>query len=120
MNTWIMIVLIIYVIGLFATSFFVRTNRFKKSYENIEDRKLVELNVQAKYFRKRMLIIQYAIGAPLLVLGFAVPELRLLILPVLIIFLSLIIVRKFFSGLELVATTEIEYRKFKKDKADSN
>lgn len=120
MNDTIMLLLfIIYIIGLIATTFIVKTSRFKKFYENIEDRKLVEQNVQAKYLRKRILIIQHAVVVPLLVLGLAMPKLRFLFFPALIIFLSAIILRKFFSGLELVTTVEIEYRKFKKDKADS-
>jgi len=118
-NSIIILLFVIYVIGLIATTFIVKTSRFKKSFENIEDRKLVEQNVQSKYLRKRILIIQYAIIVPLLALGVAMPKLRPLILPALILFLSAIILRKFFSGLELVTTTEMEYRKFKKDKADS-
>ncbi len=117
-NSTIILLLIIYVIGLIATTLIVNTNRFKKSFEKIDDRKLIEQNVHAKYLRKRILIIQYAVVIPLLALSLAMPKLRALFLPGLILFLSAMILRRFFSGLELSSSTEIEFRKFKKDDAN--
>lgn len=108
-----------FVAGLIAMTFAVNSQRMKTYYKNIEDRKLVEQNVHAKYLKKRILIIQYAVVVPLFVLIAAIPRLRMLFYPAIIIFLCALIIRKLFAGVDLVTTTEIEYRKFKKDKADS-
>jgi len=119
MNYTIMLVIILLFIALsIAVSFIVNSQHTRTFYRNIDDRKLVEANVRARYLKKRILISQYTIFVLLLVL-IAITRLRMLFYPALIIFLCLLLLRGFFAGLDILTTTEIEYRKFKKDKANS-
>jgi hypothetical protein len=120
MNKMIILILLLsFAAVLFYITYAFKSQRLKKYYENIDDRNLVEQNVQAKFLGRRILIIQYAVVIPLFGLGAAMPRLQVLFLPAIIIYLCAILLRKFCDGLELATTTELEYRKFKKDKTDS-
>jgi hypothetical protein len=120
MNYTIMLIIILLFIALsIAASFIVNSRHMKTHFKSLDDHRLIEAHVRARYLKKRIFISQYSIFVLLLVL-IAVTRLRMLFYPALILFLCLLLLRGFFAGLDLLTTTEIEYRKFKKDKAGSH
>lgn len=118
-ETILFIIFLLFAVGLIAISFALKSPRMKKYVENLEDRKLAEQHVHTKYFRKRMLTAQYLIFVPLVILAAIMPRLQVLFVPAMIIFLCLLLLRKFFGGIEFATATELEYRKLKKNKTDS-
>jgi hypothetical protein len=116
--TILLIILLLFIAGSIAVSLIVNPQHTKNFYSNIDDHKLIEANVRSRYLKKHLLIIQYVIFALLIIL-MAIWRLWKLFYPALIFFLCLLLLRGFFARLHILTTTEIEYRKFKKDKSDS-
>jgi len=116
--TILVIIFLLFIAGKIALSYAVNAQSTKTYYRNIEDHKLVEANVRANYSKKYLLITQYAICLLFIVL-IVVIRLRELVYPTIILFLCFLLLRGVFTHLEILTTTEIEYRKFKKDKANN-
>jgi len=116
--TIVLIIMLLFTAALIAMKFIVNSKQMKNNYRNIDDRKLIEINVGVRHLKTRLLISQYGIFVLLLVL-MVLMRLWELFYPAIILFLCLFLLREFFAGLYILTTTEIEYRKFKKDKANS-
>jgi amino acid transporter len=115
-NYTIMFIVVIFFIAIaIIATFLVNSQRMKTHFENLGQRKLIEVNIRARDVRKRLLYLQYAILVLLLV-TVALTRLWMLLYPALILFLFLFVLRGIYASLDVLTATEIEYRKDKKIK----
>jgi phosphatidylglycerophosphate synthase len=115
-NYKIMFIVVIFFIAIaIIATFLVNSQRMKTHFENLGQRKLIEVNIRARDVRKRLLYLQYAILVLLLV-TVALTRLWMLLYPALILFLFLFVLRGIYASLDVLTATEIEYRKDKKIK----
>ena len=102
----------------FLTPVIMRRPSLKKRYEAMDDRRLVELQVRYRMLRRNMRIGAYLAPLPLLLLSMLSHE-RAFVSTLLgfcfFASFSLLLAARLFGEAECLATTELEFRKYKKD-----
>jgi len=96
----------------------LRRPALKKRYETMDDKRLVEIQGQGQTWRRNLRIGAYLAPVPVLVLSVISQErgnMNIILCVSFFASFSLLFAARIFGEIERLATTELEFRKYKKE-----
>ena len=104
-----------------AMPFVMKRPAQKKRYQNMQDRDLVACNTKARIMKRRFHFTAYLGAVPIFLLTSVLPKLgfSLCVFGLFIMF-GFLVMSRFFKAIEDVTTSEMDFRKFKRDTETPN